>query len=117
MHLTVPLAKPLIKVAKMSARQNEGDKKINIRDGEQVGKPVHSTMPVSITATVPHTFPLSHLKGSFPSFSRLYSVSLLLFIFLLCFLTIEKSTYHAKNKSSMVGPEINLGKRIGARGD
>lgn len=41
-HLTVPLAKPLIKVVKMSAWQNEGGKKIGIRDGEQVEKPVHS---------------------------------------------------------------------------
>lgn len=118
MHLlTLLLAKPLIKAAKTSAQKNEGDKKIDIKSGEQVEKPVHSTMTISIMAIILSSFPLSLLKGSFPSSSRLYSISLLLFIFLLCFLTIERSTYHAKNKSSSVGPEINSGKRIGARGD
>lgn len=43
-HLTLPLAKPLIKVAKSGARQKRMIKKIDIRDGEQVEKPVHGTM-------------------------------------------------------------------------
>lgn len=91
------LSKPLIKVAKTGAWQRN-NKKMNIRSGKRkVEKPVHGT----VTAATVLAFFLSHLfRSSFLILTALQRISAPLHLLSLCFLTIERSTYHAKNKSS-----------------